>query len=132
MNKSTSRDLGLLIIRIALGISMVAFHGVPKITGGVEAWEKIGGAMGHLGITFYPVFWGILAAAAETVGAVFFTIGLWTKPSSAVLAFTMLMATVFHLAEGHGLAKSSHTMELLAVFIAFCIMGAGRYSVDKK
>lgn len=126
------KDTGLLIIRLVIGISMIAFHGIPKIVGGVETWEKIGGAMGNLGISFFPVFWGLLATLAESLGAVFFTIGLWTKPSSAVLAFTMIMATVFHLAEGHGLAKSSHTIELLAVFVAFCIMGAGRYSVDKR
>lgn len=130
--KDKRKDIGLLIMRVVLGSTMIAFHGIPKITGGVETWEKIGAAMGYVGLNFLPAVWGLTAAAIETISAFLFIIGLWTKPNSALLASTMLIATVFHLAEGHGWAKSSHTIELLAVFVAFIFTGAGRYSVDKK
>lgn len=132
MRLAKSKDIGLLIIRVVLGVTMIAFHGIPKITGGVEMLEKIGGSMRYIGINFLPVVWGGAAAAVEIVAAGLFILGLWTRPASVLLAVTMLVATVYHLGEGHGLARSSHTIELLAVFVAFIFMGAGRYSVDKK
>lgn len=132
MKRRNSKDIGLLIIRVVLGTTMIAFHGVPKIMGGVETLEKIGSSMRYIGINFLPVVWGGVAAAVEVIAAALFILGLWTRPASALLATTMLVATIYHLSEGHGLARSSHTIELLAVFLAFCFIGAGRYSVDKK
>ena len=82
-------DLGLLIIRLGLGI-MFIMHGYPKLTGGPEMWEKIGGAMGNVGINFLPVFWGFLAAFAEAVGGLLFALGLLFRPTAFALAFTML------------------------------------------
>lgn len=111
---------------------MLLFHGIPKISGGIEKIEKIGQSMKHIGITFLPMVWGGIATGVEVVGALLFMIGLWTRQVSALLAVTMLVATISHLGEGHGWAKSSHSLELCAVFVAFAWMGAGKYSVDKK
>ncbi len=111
---------------------MMIFHGIPKVSGGVEKLESIGNSMKHVGITFMPLFWGGAAATAEILGSLLFMIGLWTRPASVVLAGTMLMASIYHLGEGHGWAKSSHTIELFFIFIAVALMGAGKYSVDKK
>ena len=132
MRTTKAKDIGLLIIRVALGATMLIFHGIPKINGGWEKIGQIGQSMKHIGITFLPMFWGVLATGVEVIGALLFIIGLWTRPVSALLAGTMLIATAFHLGEGHGWAKSSHTIELLFVFVAFALMGAGKYSVDKK
>ncbi|MCL7988743.1 DoxX family protein [Sphingobacterium sp. lm-10] len=132
MRPGKAKDIGLLIIRAAIGSTMLAFHGIPKISGGLETMEKIGQSMKHIGISFLPIFWGGIATGIEVIGALLFIIGLWTRPVSILLASTMLIATIFHLGEGHGWAKSSHTIELLFVFIAFALMGAGKYSVDKK
>lgn len=111
---------------------MLLFHGIPKISAGLDKMASIGQSMKHIGITFLPLVWGSIATGVEVVGALLFMIGLWTRPVSALLAATMLIATIFHLGEGHGWAKSSHTIELFAVFVAFALMGAGKYSVDKK
>ncbi len=132
MRTTKAKDIGLLIIRLAVGASMLIFHGIPKVSGGVEKLESIGNAMKHVGINFIPVFWGGAAAGAEVLGSLLFMLGLWTRPVSAVMALTMLVASIYHLGEGHGWAKSSHTIELFFVFVAFALMGAGKYSVDKK
>lgn len=132
MKNKQNRDAGLLIIRLVIGTTMLSFHGIPKITGGTAMLEKIGGSMKYIGITFYPIVWGGIAAGIEIIAAAFFILGFKTKISSGLLAATMVIATLFHLGEGHGLAKSSHTIELFAVFIAFCLMGAGKFSIDKK
>ena len=132
MRTTKAKDIGLLIIRLAVGASMLIFHGIPKVSGGVEKLESFGNAMKHVGINFIPVFWGGAAAGAEVLGSLLFMLGLWTRPVSAVMALTMLVASIYHLGEGHGWAKSSHTIELFFVFVAFALMGAGKYSVDKK
>lgn len=43
------KDYGLLILRIGIG-GMFIFHGAPKMFGGPERWEGIGGAMASVGI----------------------------------------------------------------------------------
>ena len=135
MNRSTAhirKDVALLIIRVAIGGSMLAFHGIPKLIKDPENREKIGSAMHKIGITFMTSFWGFSAMLAESVGAALIILGLFTRPTSLILAFTMLIATITHLANGDGIIKASHPMELMFVFIALAIAGAGKYSIDKK
>ena len=58
-NQTTYKDLGLLVIRLGIGLSMLIFHGLDKIKGGPELWTKLGGDMSVVGIDFLPVFWGL-------------------------------------------------------------------------
>src|SRR5690606_32193144 len=94
--------------------------------------EAVGGAMGNLGITFFPTFWGLMAAIAETIGGFLLIIGLAFRPACLLLAFTMFTAALNHLARGDGLMGASQPIELFAVFIGLLFIGPGKYSVDKK
>lgn len=128
---SKFKNTGLLLIRIGLGI-MFIMHGYPKLLGGPERWESVGGAMGTIGITFLPMLWGLLAALAETAGGFFFLIGLLFRPTAVVLAFTMLIAALFHLGKGDGLMGASHAIEIGVVFLGLAFVGPGKYSIDKR
>ena len=64
-----STDYGLLIIRAGMGILFLIF-GWPKIIGGTEMWNGIGGSMANVGIHFAPTFWGFMAAFAEFAGGI--------------------------------------------------------------
>ncbi|WP_293935003.1 DoxX family protein [Sphingobacterium sp. UBA6645] len=130
--RNSKTDIGLLIIRVVIGTTMIAFHGIPKLMGGVEGWTKIGQSMQTIGINFLPTMWGFSAGFTETVGSFLLILGLWTRPASWLLAFTMLIAVVVHLSKGDGLSGASHAIEFLSVYVAFAIMGPGRVSVDKK
>lgn len=130
--RNSKTDIGLLIIRVVIGTTMIAFHGIPKLMGGVEGWTKIGQSMQTIGIKFLPTMWGFSAGFTETVGSFLLILGLWTRPASWLLAFTMLIAVVVHLSKGDGLSGASHAIEFLSVYVAFAIMGPGRLSVDKK
>jgi len=130
----TQPDLALLLLRLLVGASLVAFHGWAKITGGPERWEGIGGAMGNLGITFLPVVWGFLAAFSESVAAALVALGILARPAAAMVAFTMLVAAVHHLSlpagePGSGWKAASHALELCTVYTALLITGPGRYRV---
>ena len=126
-----NRDLGILIIRVGLGVCMI-LHGFPKITGGIEKWTAIGGSMQVIGINFFPVFWGFMAAVTETFGGFLLLLGLFHRPVNLFLAFTMLIATLVHLNKGDGFMGSSHAIELGIVFLGLIFIGPGKYSVDKK
>ena len=125
------RDLGLLLLRIGLGV-MFFLHGWPKLAGGPDVWVKLGGAMSAVGITFLPVFWGFMAAFAETVGAVLLVLGFLFRPACILLAITMGVALMMHLNNGDPFIKWSHAAELGIVFFSLILIGAGRFSIDRS
>ena len=128
---SKYRDLGLLFLRVSLGF-MFILHGWPKLAGGVERWEAVGQAMSHLGINFFPVFFGLMAALAETLGGLLFIVGFLFRPACLLLAFTMFVATVMLYKTTGEFIQWSRPAEMAMVFIALIFIGAGRYSVDRS
>lgn len=133
----TAFDLGLLIIRLGIGLSFVIFHGYAKISAGPDRWAGLGAQMQHLGIHFLPVFWGFMAAFSESVGAVLLALGLFFRPAAALLSATMLVAALRHLnlpadAPASGWSGASHALELLAVCLGLLLTGAGRFALAPK
>ncbi len=127
MKKNTAIHLGLLVIRLGIGLSFAFNHGYGKISGGPELWEKLGSNMGYLGIHFAPVFWGFMAAFAEFGGGLLLAAGLLTRPAAFLIAFTMLVAIVMHHAQGDSF---NYPLEMMSVALGLLISGAGRYSLD--
>ncbi|MFT4627425.1 MAG: putative oxidoreductase [Myxococcota bacterium] len=125
------RDLGLLVLRVGLGAMMIG-HGWPKLAGGVETWEKLGGAMAHLGITTAPAAWGLAASLSECVGGALLVLGLATRPAALSLAITMFVAFWMHFDGGDGFRGWSHAAEDGIAFLALVILGGGRYSLDER
>ncbi|HLR50319.1 MAG TPA: DoxX family protein [Candidatus Sphingobacterium stercoripullorum] len=125
------RNFGLLILRIGLGAFMIIQHGLPKLMGGPELWAKVGSSMSHLGIDFFHLFWGLSAALVETLGGVFFILGLWFRPTAFAFCIVMAVAGYQHLQMGDGWSVASRAFELLFVFFGIAFVGPGKYSVDK-
>jgi len=128
---SKYRDLGLLVMRLGLGV-MFLLHGLPKLTGGPAKWKALGAAMGNLGIDFYPVVWGFLAAVTEGIGGLLLVLGVFYRPTCTLLCFVMIVATVMHLNAGDAfIGKVSYPLELAFVFFGLAFAGPGRFSIDK-
>lgn len=125
------KDAGLLLARAGIGFFFFYVHGLPKLTAGAPLWEKLGGAMGNLGITFAPAFWGFMAASAECAGGLFILLGLLTRPAAALLAFNMFVAMVMHLALGQSLGEASHAAESMFFFLGLVLAGGGKYGLDQ-
>ncbi|RZA00537.1 MAG: DoxX family protein [Sphingobacteriaceae bacterium] len=130
-NLSNYKNLGLLTIRIGLGV-MFIMHGYPKLMGGPGGWKHLGGAMHIIGIHFLPVVWGLLSALAETLGGLLVLLGLAFRPACLFLVFNLAMATVSHFSKGDDILTASHAIELAFVFAGLLFVGPGKYSVDKK
>lgn len=124
------KDLGLLILRLGVGLDYAILHGWSKIMGGPERWARIGGAMGLVGIEFGYPFWGFMAAFAEFFGGLLFAAGLFFRPMCALLGMTMLVATSNHLASGDGWGRASHALKMIFVFAGLFFVGPGKYSLD--
>ncbi len=125
------RDAGLLVLRIGLG-SMFICHGLPKILGGPEVWEKVGMATSHLGIDFAPRVFGLLAGLAECGGGVILILGLAARVAAFFMFCVMAVAANMHLATGDGLSVASHAIENGIIFFSLIFIGPGKHSLDAK
>ncbi len=128
-NLSKYSDLGLLFIRIIFG-SMFLYYGYPKLFGGVAMWGQIGQAMGSVGVSIAPVFWGFMASISMFLGGICVLLGLFIRPACMFLAFTMFVATTMHFRKGDGLSGASHALEVCSVFLGLVFIGPGKYSID--
>src|SRR5690606_7683213 len=128
----SKQNVGILLLRVGLGIMFVVVHGLPKLLGGPERWKAVGSAMSNLGIHFAPAAWGFAAAMAEFGGGILLILGLFTRFASASMAFVMLVATTQYLAKGEPLLRASHPIEVGVAVVALAIMGAGAYSRDRR
>ncbi len=132
-NLPINRNLGLLILRLGIGLSMLIFHGYGKLTGGPDVWRMVGGGMGNLGLSFAPVFWGFLAMGAEFAGSILLILGVLFRPAALMLAFTMFVAVIAHLNmpaanPNAGWSGAAHALELLCVYVGLYLTGPGKYA----
>jgi putative oxidoreductase len=125
------KDIGLLIARVGVGLTFVFVHGYPKLMGGPELWKRLGGAMGNLGITWFPELWGLLAMSAEFFGGMFLVLGLFSRPVAAIMCFDMIVAMLSHFVRLDPWVSVSHAMKMVFVFAALAFLGAGRFSLDR-
>lgn len=130
-SKSINLHLGLLILRIGIGIMFIT-HGTPKLLGGPEYWKAIGENMQYLGITFAPVFWGFMGGFAETIGGLCLILGIFYRPACMLLFITMIVASTRHLALGEGLGEASHAIEAAILFLSLLFIGSGKFRLPTK
>ena len=121
---------GLLLLRIIGGSMMVYNHGWGKITAGPEKWNRLGHALtDFIGLEFLSTFFGFMAAFSESVCALLIIIGLFTRPASILLFFTMFVASMNHIMDS----------EMPELAIMYCLLslvlilsGPGKFSLDQK
>lgn len=123
----SSPDLGLLILRAWLGLSMFGIHGLDKL----KTFGETAAKFESMGI---PKVAAAAAILAEGVASLLLVLGLATRWAAAALAVTMAVA--FFAAHKGSLTPGPGSGELafiyLAGFVTILVAGAGRYSVDSK
>ncbi|MBU2870632.1 DoxX family protein [Colwellia sp. E2M01] len=129
----TEKSLSALPLRLIAGLIFTA-HGAQKLfawfggyglTGTGQWMESIGLAPGYL--------MALMAGSAEFFGGLLLIIGFLTRPTSFVLAVTMIIA-IFSVHISNGLFMSNNGYEfaltLFAMSISLMFSGAGKLSVD--
>ncbi|WHY59808.1 DoxX family protein [Cytobacillus firmus] len=126
-------DLGLLIIRLVIGILFVG-HGAQKLFGwfGGHGLKGTGGWFESIGMK-PGVMMALLAGLAELIGGILFALGFLTPLAALMIAGTMIMAIV-KVHGPNGLWATSNGYEynltLLSVAIGIALIGPGRYALD--
>jgi putative oxidoreductase len=122
-------DFGLLFGRVGLGV-MYVLHGWPMLAGGAPMWIRLGHSMTSIGISFFPLAWGLLASLSECFGGVLLVLGLLFRPACCFIAFTMFVAFMSVLHASRQFLEYSRPLEMLFVFVMLAFVGPGKYSVD--
>jgi putative oxidoreductase len=121
---SRHADLGLLAIRIFVGLTLAFAHGMNKLPP-VDRFVDVVGAMGFPA----PALFAWAASISESFGALFLALGLLTRPAALMILITMLVA-----AFGRHASDPFTDKELALLYGAlsavFLVMGSGRFGVD--
>jgi putative oxidoreductase len=128
-----SLDLGLLILRVVVGLLFVG-HGAQKLFGwfGGHGLKGTGGWLASMGLR--PVsLWTFLAALSEFGGGALLALGLLNPLGSLGIIAAMLMAiALVHWSKGLWNSKGGleYPLTLLTVSAVVGLIGPGRYSLD--
>lgn len=122
--KSISTDLGILILRLVAGASLMT-HGWPKfqkvLNGNFQFADPIGiGEGASL----------VLAAFAEFICSALVVLGLATRLATIPVIITMAVAFfIVHAADDFGTKEMA--LVYLSAFLTIFFTGPGRYSIDR-
>ncbi|MBL4823279.1 MAG: DoxX family protein [Colwellia sp.] len=131
----TEQSLSTLPLRLIAGVLFTA-HGAQKLFAwfGGYGLEGTGQWMASIGLT--PGYlMALMAGSAEFFGGLFLIIGFLTRPTSFVLAITMIVAIVtVHLDNGLFMSSNGYefALSLLAITLTLVIQGGGKHSIDNK
>lgn len=126
-------DIGLLVLRLAVGLTMAA-HGGQKLFGwfGGYGLAGTGGFLEKLGFRPGRVH-AALAGIGELVGGLLLALGLLTPVGAAMVIAVMVVAIVtVHLAKGFFVSDggAEYNLVIIAASAALAFTGAGAYSLD--
>src|SRR6476469_4028217 len=131
-NKSAVWNVLLLFIRIWLGYRMITasyssvidiiFH--PQERAFFEKWF---GDELHFP---FPLVMAFLAKATELCGGIFLLLGLFTKVSASLIAFTMFVATITANLGKDFTIDGGFTISYCLFALILLLSGAGKYSLD--
>lgn len=133
--RDATASLGILFLRIGIGLLMFFGHGLGKIQSFAEKKDDFPVP------DFFPLKYmsppvSLMATiGAEAVCAILIIIGLATRPAAFILAFTMTVAAFNIHASGPlfmagGAGSKEPALLFLIPAIAILLAGAGSYSAD--
>ncbi|HEX2099815.1 MAG TPA: DoxX family protein [Candidatus Synoicihabitans sp.] len=121
-------DLGLLLLRVGFGVTMVVYHGWPKVTKFSSMFTTFADPVGVGPRASY-----LVAVGGEALAATLVVLGLFTR--FAALWAAVVMGVAFFIVHERALSgpRSGEMAFLYCVaFLTLVFTGAGRYSVDAK
>ena len=130
-HETIAESIGKLLLRITIG-GLMLFHGVNKIQNGIGGITGMVQGAGLPGFLAYGVYVG------EVVVPILIIIGLFTRMSSLILAFNMVVAIALaHAGDlfsigGHGEWAIESPMLYLLPSIVIALLGPGRFAVHRR
>jgi putative oxidoreductase len=125
----TNSDVGLLIVRVALG-GIIFFHGFHKLMHGTDDQFQILASNGIPGVFIYFVY------VSEVLAPVLIVLGVFTRISCLTIIVTMIVvfyALPFPIGlDAHGAMNIESQLYFLLLPIALFFTGPGSYTVKKN
>ncbi|RFC55984.1 DoxX family protein [Brumimicrobium aurantiacum] len=125
INKENLNGIGLLLLRISIGLAMLLGHGLGKWSNLIEGGEiQFADPFG-----FGPMTSMIMAVFAEVFCSSLLIFGLLTRWALIPLLITMAVATFYvHFADGFGGMEKAFLY--FVGFVALFFTGPGKFSID--
>ncbi len=128
MNKSM--DLGLLVIRLGVGGSVLAFRALGNLFGGPELWSHSGSFIFETSINISPEIVGATLAILECLGGLMLITGALFRTGAFLLILTAIPGLMYQLGTATGsayagLGSSFVSIVLLSVYLGLLISGPG-------
>jgi putative oxidoreductase len=124
-------DVGLLVLRVGVGLVFLFIHGLPKLLDPVS-WARTGRSVSYLGIDFGHQVWGFAAILAMTLGAFCLVTGLLHRPAALALAVTMGVASIWKFFPFGGWDAAAYPLTMTVVCVSLLLLGPGRFSLGAK
>lgn len=131
MQTNTRIDYGIALLRISLGIALLAHGFVLKfMTFGLAATAGFFESIGFPGWTAYPVF------ILETVGGLALIAGIGTRWVTLAMLPILIGALTVHTGNGWVFSNEGggweYPLYLIVLAIAQFLLGAGALSLDRR
>ena len=134
MNEEAKNDIGLLILRVSLGIVFIA-HGYLKIfTFGIEHAMAVFDAHTVWHINMVPGWTAPLAAVIEWVGGILLVLGLKIRLVTPFLSAVAFGAGAVHFENGWNYTSKPDGGWEYGIFLLICcivvyLVGPGKYTL---
>lgn len=127
MDSKGGNDIGLLLLRVVVGLVLLYGHGYGKLSVLFSGQEiKF---MDPIGIGAVPSFY--LAAFAEGICAILLVLGLFSRFAALILSINFLVIFIFHaFIANDGFDVLELRFLFLVFFISLTLLGPGRLSLD--
>lgn len=119
-----NQDLGLLLLRIALGAVFIT-HGWMK-------WQNMDGTIQFFSSIGLSAMWAYLVATIELLGGLAVLLGIWHRLAGWLLAAVMAGAIITVKGSKGFVGGYEFDLTLLLVSAAVAMMHPGKYLVVKK
>jgi putative oxidoreductase len=119
-------DFSLLLLRVWVGLLLFVRHGLDKAM-------NFGRLSAHFADPFHigPKASLLLVLLAEIVCALLVALGLWTRIAAAIVVVNLTVAFAFaHHFQLFGQHSGELALVYVGAFLALCIAGPGRWSLD--
>lgn len=124
-SEAIHEELGILILRVTAGGTMLWQHGWPKLTHFADRMDSFADPFG-LGSTLSLV----LIVFAEVFCSALVVLGLWTR--AALIPLIIGMAVIVFMVKGDAAFKEKElALVYLFAFVALLFTGSGRFSIDR-
>ncbi len=125
MKTETATAIGLLVLRLGVGLMMLMAHGWGKLAG----FSDLAGTFPDpLGVG--PTTTLVLAVFAEVVCALLVVVGLGTRFAAVPLVVTMLVAA-FVVHADDPWARQEFALLYAIPFLTLIFTGGGRFALDR-